>query len=223
MKTKIMVSCLLFCQISKPVTFNGITETGISKNNFLCPTESSSSASCASSSSNAQGFNFSSSKVLQIFNDQAFWLHEEAAKKQYISQALSYTGSALQDKMNAEGWGATGSYCIIISIDPILTSVVMPKVVAKADEEKVVVQLWYSGDSALQLWSQDAKILSKDAIFTVALSSATDSLPGVIDASVMLPSSLKEKFLSELHFQQNNRKESVYQIATQSPRSVRIQ
>jgi hypothetical protein len=223
MKIHIFLLSLAFCHVTKPITFNGLTETGISKNNFLCPANSSSSVPCKSSNSNAIGFDFSSGKILQIFNDQAFWLHEQAVQSQYASQVLSYTGSALQDKMNADGWGAMGSYCIIISIDPILTSIVQPTLTPKEGEEKVVVQLWYNGDSALQLWSQDVKVVPKNATFTVTVSNATDSLPGVTDASNTTSKSLREKFLFDLHLQQNSRKEPVYQIATQSPRSVKIQ
>ncbi len=215
--------CLFWSCITLPITFNGLIETGISKNNFLCPADSSSSVVCSSANAHATGFNFSSSKIVQIFNDQAFWLHEQAVQEKYTSQVLSYSGSALSEKMAAEGWGAMGSYCIIISIDPILTSIVMPELIAKEDEEKVVVQLWYNGDSALQLWSQDTKIISKDAAFTVTVNNTTDSLPGVINASNAPFKSLRAQFLSDLHLQQNSRKESVYQIATQSPRSVKIQ
>ncbi len=223
MNVKIFLSCLLWFSSTQSITFNGLVETGISKNNFLCPTNNSSSIVCVSQNSDAIGFNFSSSKILQIFNDEVFWLHEQAVREKYVSQILSYTGSQLQNKMNADGWGAMGSYCIIISIDPILTSQVMPKLTAKKDEEKVVVQLWYSGNNAIQLWSQDAKVLSKNAAFTIAVNSAVDTLPGVRQESTPASSSLKDKFLNDLHFQQNTRKESIYQIATESPRSVKIQ
>lgn len=222
MNAKIIYFALLCSNMSQAVIFNGLTETNISKNNFLCPANNSSSIPCTSSNTNAIGFDFSSSKILQIFNDQAFWLHEQAVQSQYASQVLSYTGSELQDKMNSDGWGAMGSYCIIISIDPILTSIVQPKLKPKDDEEKLVVQLWYNGDGALQLWSQDAKILSKNAAFTVAVSNNTDPLPEVIDTTSNSQPSLRAKFLSELHLQENSRKESVYQIATQSPRSIKI-
>ncbi len=223
MKAQILYFTLLCSNISQAVIFNGLTETSISKNNFLCPVNSSSSVSCTNTSSNAQGFNFSSSKMLQIFNDQAFWLHEQAAQKKYASEALSYSGSELEAKMNADGWGAMGSYCIIVSIDPILTSIVQPNLKAKQNEQKVVVQLWYNGDNILQLWSQDAKVLSISATFSVAISNATDALSDVMNAQSNESKSLSETFLSELHLQQNSRKESVYQIATQSPRSVKIQ
>jgi hypothetical protein len=223
MNVKIFLSCLLWFGSAQSVIFNGLVETGISKNNFLCPTNSSSSVVCSSSNNNAIGFNFSSQKILQIFNDQVFWLHEQAVQQKYVSQVLSYTGSQLEDKMNADGWGAMGSYCIIISTDPILTSQVMPKLIAKKNEQKVVVQLWYSGDNALQLWSQDAKILSEDAAFTVAVNNSVDTLPGVTQTAPKNSNSLRDNFLNDLHFQQNTRKESAYQIAAESPRSVKIQ
>ncbi|MBP6892505.1 hypothetical protein KBB68_02895 [Candidatus Babeliales bacterium] len=223
MKCNLFLLILTLCQSTQPIIFNGLTETNISKNNFLCPVNSSSPVSCKESITNATGFNFSSGKILQIFNDQAFWLHEEAVQSQYVSQVLSYTGSELQNKMNADGWGAMGSYCIIISIDPILTSIAQPKLTPKNDEEKLVVQLWYNGDGALQLWSQDVQVLQKNATFTIAVNNSSDPLPGVIDATSNSQTSLRAKFLSELHLQQNSRKESVYQIATQSPRSIKIQ
>lgn len=223
MNMKLILVLLLWPCFTFSVIFNGLVESGISKNNFLCPNNSSSSVVCKNSSTTAQGFNFSSSKVLQIFNDQAFWLHEQAEQAKYLSMVGSYSGSDLENKMSSEGWGAMGSYCIIISIDPILTSIVMPNLKAKSGEIKVVTQLWYNGDTMLQLWSQDAKILPENATFTIAISNNTDPLPGVTTGSSTPSGSLSKKFLEELHLQQNSRKESVYQIATQSPRSVTIQ
>ena len=220
MKIKIIFSCLLWFQITQAVIFTGLIETGVSKNNFLC---SSTASNCNSADANAKNFDFSTYPMLQLFNDQTYWLHQASTHAQYVSEVLSYSGTDLQDKMISDGWGAMGSYCILISTDPILTNVVMPTVTASAGQEKVVVQLWYNGDQVLQLWSQDAITLSPAQTFTITISTDTDPLPGVTTSSQNSSSSLTTNFLSNLQLQQKNRKESVYQNATQSPRSITIQ
>jgi hypothetical protein len=83
--------------------------------------------------------------------------------------------------------------------------------------------LLYNGDSLLQLWSQDAKVLDKDIKFQILISNNTDALASLASTQSSTPESLQAAFLSDLKFVRNNRKESVYQIATQSPRSVKIQ
>lgn len=224
MKLKILI--FYFClpyQTSQAIIFNGLVETGVSKNNFLCSSAHSDSVNCIAADANAKGFDFSQNHMLQLFNDQAYWLHQEAIQQQYVSQVLSYSGNDLQNKMTADGWGAMGSYCLIISTDPILTNVVIPSITAGADQEKVVVQLWYNGNQKLQLWSQDAAILSKNQPFSVLITTNTDALPGVSKTSENSSNSLRTSFLFDLHLQQKNRTESVYLAATQSPRSVKIQ
>lgn len=223
MNIKTILSCLFCFQIAHPVVFNGLIESGISKNNFLCPSISTGTIPCTAADANAKGFNVTNNSMLQLFNNQAFWLNQEAEEKQYVSQVLNYSGADLQNKMIANGWGAMGSYCIILSTDPILTSIIMPNLIAGENQEKIVVQLWYNENEMLQLWSQDAAILSTNQQFTVLITTATDPLPGVMTTPTNTPHSLRDSFLKNLHLQQNNRAESVYQIATQSPRSVKIQ
>lgn len=202
------------------VIFNGLTETKVSRNSFMTPLLNSSST-FSPTDFNAKGFNFSSSSILQLFNDQSYWLHQESIKKQYLATVLSYSGSELKNKMISDGWGAMGSYCLIISIDPILTSTIMPNLIANNEQEKVVVQLWYDGNNMLQLWSQDAALLSKNQEFNIAITSDIDPLSELANSTTQ--SSIKTIFLKGLHLQQKNRSQSTYQAATQSPRSVKIQ
>lgn len=202
------------------IIFNGLVETGVSTNSFLCPANA---PGCVSPNTNTQGFNFTQNQMLQIFNNQTYWLQQEIAQEQYIGQALLYSGTALQNKMTSSGWGAMGGYCIIISIDPILTKIVAPTLIAKTGQQKVVVQLWYNGDQMLQLWSQDAQILSSNQEFTVAISTAVDPLSGISATPTSASTTFVDTFLTNLHLQQSSRNQATYQAASASPRSVTIQ
>lgn len=213
-----LVTCLN--ALKADVIFQGLTETNISKNNFLCPSSTSSGVSCVSADANAINFTLPSGQILQLFNALPYWLDQEAITQQYDMQVLNYTQSEIQTELNSTGWGAMGGYCLLITTNPILTSIVMPSVVAASGQEKVVVQLWYNGDQSLQLWSQNALAITQGSGFTIAINSATDPLSEL--TSTTPSNSLRATFLSGLQLQPNNRNASTYSIATNSPRSVTI-
>lgn len=226
----------------KGIVFTGLTETNINKNNFLCPdvenpsggqTNPSESYDCSQSTiDGASGFNLSGGKTLQFFNNQVYWDRQKALREQYLSKVDRYKNSedidiknlqTLQEKMKSDGWGAMGGYCIIITTDPMTTYVAQPTKQPASGQVKLVVQLWYSGDLLLQLWSQDVALLSENQSFSVQVSSDEDTFFNIDVASIITSSiPLKTSFLSGLGFVEFNRKNSVYSIATQSPRSVKI-
>ena len=209
-----MLSALMSIQ-TYPVIFNGLIESGITKNNFLCSAPGE--QDCSNADSGAIGFNLTTSQSLQFFNNQSFWLRQQAAKESDLVTNQNYSGSALTDKMVSEGWVAMGGYCVLISADPMLADVVMPLIkTTTSNQVKVVVQLWYNGDQQMQLWSQDAAILSVTQSFQVTISSD-------IDSQVSLLPSLESQtsFLGQIGLQQNNR-QPAYAHATGCPRMVKI-
>jgi len=222
MKHFFYILCLITCSqsLKTDVIFQGITETGVTKNNFLCPSLTSSAVSCVSADANAINFTLPSGQILQLFNSQPYWLDQEAIKQQYDLQVLDYTQSEIQAELDSTGWGAMGGYCLLITTNPVLTGIVMPTVIAASGQEKVVVQLWYNGEQSLQLWSQDALAINQGTGFTISISSATDPLSELSTTSTS--SGLKATFLAGLNLQPNNRNASIYNIATDSPRSITI-
>lgn len=230
MKFKVLSFVLMLCATSlKGVVFTGLTEKNISKNNFLCPTQA---YDCSQATiEGAAGYNLSGGKTLQFFNNQVYWARQKALREQYLSKVERYKTSeavhisglqTLQQKMMSDGWGAMGGYCIIITTDPMTAYVAQPNQVPASGQVKLVVQLWYSGDLLLQLWSQDVAILSANKSFSVQVSSDADPLTGVEVAAINSSTPLKTSFLSGLGFVEFNRKSSLYSIATQSPRTVKI-
>lgn len=220
MQHKIVLITLLYTQQVFSLTFNGIIESGITKNNFLCTNAIASSIACHDANTNAQGVSLHSGETLQIFNDQAYWFHQKAKSEQYAMQVQKYDASELQNFMQQQGWGCMGGFCIIISSNPVLTNQIQPDLKPDGSQEKVVAQLWYAGAQLLQLWSQDAKLITKGQPFQILLSNTTDPL--LIQSASSSPST-KEQFLQALQLQQKNRDETVYNAATDSPRSIKIQ
>lgn len=225
MKQKKIISVLIITllnQIAQTVMFQGLIETNISKNNFLCTNTADSSISCVDLVGPAVNFDLDSKPILQLFNDQPYWLHQEALATQYASESLTYTGTELKDYLNSHGWGAMGGFCILISTDPLLTNFVAPNLTARPNQEKLIAQLWYNGNNSLELWSQDVQLIDKTANFKIKISSEIDPLTNIKNENSKT-NSAKNKFLKELQLQPLNRTESRYQTATQSPRSIKIQ
>jgi hypothetical protein len=219
-KIIIFVLCS-FTQTMLPLMLNGIIETGVSKNNFLCPTSTSSAVPCIDANQRYSNTVLVDGQILQIFNSQAYWVHEQANAEQYDTQVLAYTGSELEAKLQAQGWTAMGGYCILISTNSILTQIVKPELVAQKNQKKIVAQLWYNGDRLLQLWSQDATVVDADASITLEISNAVDPLTEV--KNLKQGTSLKDTFLYALPLQPANRDETMYQSASACPRSIKIQ
>ncbi len=221
-KIILMIIVALFNHKAQAITFQGLIETDISKNNFLCTNAATSSVACVDCTGPAVNFNLNNKPILQLFNDQPYWLHQEALAEQYASESLTYTGSELQNYLNSHGWGAMGGFCILIIIDPLLTNFAAPNLIAKPNQEKLIVQLWYNGDNTLELWSQDIQIVDKNAQFKIKVSSSVDPLTSIKNENSETETA-KNKFLKSLQLQPLNRKDSTYQMASKSPRSIKIQ
>jgi hypothetical protein len=209
--------CVVFSTSLQAVVFQGLIETGITKNSFMCPLSAAGSQDCSNVDAGAIGFKLTGSQILQFFNNQSYWLRQEVQQKQNLQTNQRYSASDLQAKMASEGWVAMGGYCILISVGHILNDVVMPTVQASGDNVKVVVQLWYNGDQLIQLWSQDAVVLKKDQGFQVLVTSDTDTQVAQLPALTA-----ETTFLGQLGLQQNNRQPE-YMQAAGCPRMVKIQ
>ncbi|HSW77104.1 MAG TPA: hypothetical protein VLG50_08655 [Candidatus Saccharimonadales bacterium] len=222
---------LLINSYQYAVIFQGLKEnSNVTKNTFSCPTAASGASDCSNADSNASGFVVTQQSPLQFFNNQSYWLRREAEKRQDYQTNQPLSGTELDSKMQSEGWVAMGSYCILISTNSVLTDVVMPNVTASGDQVKVVVQLWYNGENNIQLWSQDAAVMSATQGFSVLISSDQDDqisqLPVLSASSSKLTQNSKlsdgKAFLNQIGLQINNRTNQ-YGKANNSPRSVKIQ
>lgn len=215
-----LIGLFLAFQNLHTAIFQGLIETGVTKNNFLCSDQNGEQTSaCISAGINSKGFDVSGGKTLQFFNDVTYWLSKQSQQEQLLATSKNYSGAALQSQMQSEGWIAMGAYCVVISTDPVLQKIAQPALKAAEGDIKVIVQLWYNGNNLMQLWSQDAQALTPGQSFTIQISSEEDTLNlsgnktlGVVDT-----------FLNNLNLQPNNRLASVYNIAVNSPRSVKIQ
>ncbi|MBP9765321.1 hypothetical protein KBD08_03215 [Candidatus Babeliales bacterium] len=207
------------------ITIQNIEENGINKNSFLCTSATIGDVIvCKDAQSMAHGYDISQGKTLQLSNNQQYWLQQEVLQSQYDTTVLGYTNDGLVQKLQKDGWSAMGGFCLIVTTDPLITSVVMPTVTATSGQTKIVVQLWYNGGGVIQLWSQDAVIVSDGASISIALSDQVDSRlttltrPDISTASV----TWKTTFLKALDIQPDNRQSSDYTNAVGSPRHVRI-
>ncbi len=214
------------------VIFQGMTESGVNRNTFLCGYSSVNSsqdtghevsgADCTVGAiQSAIGFDVSGGRTLQFFNNFTYWLRKKSEKEQaYRIDTPTATDGSVDAYMESDGWGSMGAYCIIVSTNEIMQEVVGQGKQASAGEIKVVVQLWYNGDSLIQLWSQDVAILNPGQSFTIAISNAVDSaLPAMLQATSGIKGYLKVVGKS---MQPDNRKKHSYNDATNSPRTVRI-
>ena len=214
---KILTSCILCVAASTlayGLTFQGLTELGITKNSFLC--SDSSAVACSNADAGAIGCELMGSQPLQFFDNQLYWLQQKANRAEIVQTDLRYTGSALENKLNAEGWGQMGAYCIIVSVDPVLVDVVMPNVEVNANQIKLVAQLWYNGGNLIQLWSQDAVAIDKTKSFKISITSDLDA-----QISRWFTSASSKSFVGQIGLQANNR-QAEYAQANGSPRCVKI-
>lgn len=204
------------------LVFVGVQESEVSKNNFLCQGAQFSGSICSQESvDGAVGFDISGGKTLQIFNNFSYWIIQKQKRKEYIKENLRYDGQALENKLNQEGWGVVNPFCILVSTDPMLQKAVLPNKVAPAGTQKVIVQLLYSGNNLIQLWSQDVVFVKPGQRFKVEVSSEPD-----VRLALMIKESKSSKllnqFLAKLGLDQTNRNEVTYNQAGGSPRMVRL-
>lgn len=203
------------------VKFQGLIEDpSVSINTFLCSPSAVGVTDCFNVGSSAVGYDVVDSQPLQLFNNQSYWLTKKAAREHHLQSVERYSGLSLESKMTEEGWAAMGAYCIFITTDSALTQLVMPLLIAKTEEVKVVVQLLYNGQGLIQLWSQDAMLIPVKKSFNIVISAAIDNKTSKLSASS--DSSKEESFLEMLRLSQINRQPE-YDQAISSPRSVKLQ
>ncbi len=204
------------------LVFEGLQEEGIGKNTFLCPEQASGAVCSQADVDGAVGYDIHGGKTLQFFDNFVYWLQQKEHRRQYVKTNLRYDGSALTNKLNQEGWGATSAYCVLVSTDPMLQKVVLPTQKAPKGTVKVIAQLLYSGENVLQLWSQDVVFMKPGQRFKLVVSSQEDN---------KLAAALQESshatgvahYIEKLGFQKSTRKDYIYNAASDSPRMVRIQ
>lgn len=202
----------------------GIVEASdVNKNTFLCPAGATSSkAFCLGQAVQFEGFDISPGHTVMICNNQQYWMQQKTDQEQYIMQGRNYQGSQAESMMASQGWGAMGSYVLLITADPMLTDFLLPKIIVGANQIKVVVQLWYNGNDVIQLWSQDVIALSVGQNFTIHISSALDNRLPTFFEQKNVKRSWQDTFLTSLQLQPDNRVQDAYASAKGSPRTVRI-
>ncbi len=200
-----------------------VESSDINKNSFLCPAGASASkAFCLGQAVQIVGFDISGGRTVIICNNQQYWMQQKTDQEQYIMQVRNYHGSQAEGMLTSQGWGAMGSYVLLVTSDPMLTNFLVPHIVVGANQTKVVVQLWYNGDDLIQIWSQDAAAIADGKNFTINLSSAFDERLTILFAQKNSQLSLSDRFLTSLQLQPDNRVQSTYESANGSPRMVRI-
>lgn len=222
-------------QSSTGATFQGMTETGVIKNTFLCGQtgvgniagsggQNFESDTCTINAiQTVVGFDISGGKTVQFFNNFTYWLQQKGQQEEYYktnNPDLAQDPDGLENKMNSDGWAAMGAYCILITTNEILQETVEPTIVAGKGQIKVIVQLLYNGGDLIQLWSQDVALLEQGQSFVIGISNAADTnLPSAIKASTD-----SQQYLAAVSkaMQPNNRASDTYNAATGSPRTVRI-
>lgn len=170
--------------------------------------------------SRAVGFDVSGGQTLQFFNNFTYWLKEKTKKEQSYKINDQLDGDDLEKKMDSEGWGSMGAYCIIVTTNQMLQKVIAPDMVVDAGQVKVIVQLWYNGGNLIQLWSQDVKAIAQGKSFAVAITNDEDSSL----KQALTVSTKTDQYFSAVTsmMQPDNRLEEAYNAASTSPRKVRI-
>lgn len=213
------------------IVFNGMTENGVKRNTFLCGYTSVEKKSgggvnveaddCkVTAIKEAVGFDVSGGQTLQFFNNFTYWLKEKIKKEQSYKINDQLDGDDLEKKMDSEGWGSMGAYCIIVTTNQMLQKVIAPDMVVDAGQVKVIVQLWYNGGNLIQLWSQDVKAIALGKSFAVAITNDEDSSL----KQALTVSTKSDQYFSAVTslMQPDNRLEDAYNAASTSPRKVRI-
>ena len=245
-KEMLLVFIICFQQIafsvaavhSDKIIFNGISESGITQNSFLCGKQGVGTVSSAKGGTNfeavdcdyteiqgAVGFDISKGHTLQFFNNFTYWLRKKGDREQDIksgdtnSTGGSLTTAEVTAKMDSEGWGSIGAFCIIISTNPTLQKSVLPDKQPEKGETKLIVQLWYNGNDLIQLWSQDVVMIKQGQNFTIAISNGEDS-----NLEAILVDKDQSSYMKAVVglMQPINRNSQAYQQAANSPRMVRI-
>lgn len=175
MKFKIwFVLMLSSCLVISKNQFMGLVEDGsVNKNKFLCPLSLNASGNVVCNDMDAEmvEYDISGGHTIQIFNNQQYWLQQKF-ERQHILMIQGYTGDRLSSAMTSEGWDHMGAFSIIISTDPIMLKAIEPNKQSAAGQIKLVVQLWYSSATGLQLWAEDVQILNSGQSFKILISNS---------------------------------------------------
>ncbi len=158
--------------------FMGISEdSSVNKNNFLCPLSLNASGNvvCNDMDAGMIGFDISGGHTIQMFNNQQYWLQQKF-EQQHILTVRGYQGDRLSSTMTQEGWDHMGAFSVILTTDPVILSCINPEMIPAKGQVKLVIQLWYSGSTGLQLWAQDVQLLNTDQSFKVLISNSSSDL-----------------------------------------------
>lgn len=211
------------------ITFLGITEdSSIDKNSFLCPDslDAEGLEICQNRSAQALNFTFNGPRTLQLFNNQQYWAQQKYRQQQLLI-ARGYKDTDLDNTLKSKGWSITGGFSVIITTDPLVTSQIDKKLVPAKGQTKLVAQLWYNGDSLIQLWAQDVVLVSDGQNFTISLSSSDSTLSQEAEkiSTLSQPKNIaevKEQFLQEVALAPINIVKSSYSVANGSPKNIKI-
>lgn len=95
----LIISFLISCTALGSVTFKGLLEdSSIDKNSFLCPSSSEGEGdeTCQNRDHQARGFKFDGPKILQIFNNQQYWVQQQY-KERGLLMARAYGSDSDSD------------------------------------------------------------------------------------------------------------------------------
>lgn len=215
------------------IVFQGMTEQGVTRDTFLCGEVSVTANSLAGANAEsgdcsinkikeAIGFDVSEGRTIQFFNNFTYWLRQKSQAEQlYRVDNPEASDSDVVSHMQKKGWASMGAYCVIISTNEILQEIIGQASLAGSKAVKVIAQLWYNGDSLIQLWSQDVAVMQPGQSFTIAISNAADA-----DLSTSLQAFAHQAgYLNSIgkSMQPDNRNADSYTAAINSPRTIRIQ
>jgi hypothetical protein len=152
---------------------------------------------------------------------------QQKYKERQLLMAQGYTDNDLDSTLANRGWSITGGFLILVTTDPLVTHEIEPKIVAQKGEIKVVAQLWYNGGSLIQLWAQDALVLTDGQSFSISILSTDSAISQEAEISKKLAQpknfkEIKEQFLQEIQLSPRNVVQADYSIATGSPKNIKI-
>ena len=205
------------------IRFLGITESGVSISNFLCPSGMGNGIPCSTDEiDNAINFDMSGGRDLIFFNNFLYWLKEKSNREHFYKVNYPYLSqNDVNSKVDGEGYGAVGIFSITISSDPILVKFVDPSAPTSGNKVTLVAQLWYNGNDTVQLWSQDIVQMQQGDGFKISILNQSDDKLAVFLKNSQLKTESYASDMGKL-LQPDNRNQKSYELCSKAPRTVRF-